>query len=186
MKTLTEQLNESLTINEAKRTKVNILVGRFQPFTLGHLKCVQNIYKTRGLKTVLCMIETNKTDDKKPFLTKVLMPFYKKLVKAYEEIEGLILIKNADIVKIGEELGALGLTAATWTCGTDRYDSYSKMVSKYAPDTEVVEIKRTDDDVSATAVRQALKADHNERFEELMPQVLYGMYDKLKEIMQAY
>ena len=32
MKTLTEQLNESLTINEAKRTKVNILVGRFQPF----------------------------------------------------------------------------------------------------------------------------------------------------------
>ena len=181
MKTITQFINESL-----KRTKVNILVGRFQPFTLGHLKCVQNIYKTRGLKTVLCMIETNKTDDKKPFLTKVLMPFYKKLVKAYEEIEGLILIKNADIVKIGEELGALGLTAATWTCGTDRYDSYSKMVSKYAPDTEVVEIKRTDDDVSATAVRQALKADHNERFEELMPQVLYGMYDKLKEIMQAY
>ena len=63
---------------------------------------------------------------------------------------------------------------------------YSKMVSKYAPDTEVVEIKRNDDDVSATAVRQALKADHKERFEELVPQVLYGMYDKLKEIMQAY
>lgn len=185
MRTLTQQLNESL-LNEAKRAGVNILVGRFQPFTLGHLKCIQYIYKTRGLKTVLCMIETNKTDDKKPFLTKILMPFYKKLVKAHEEIEGIVLVKNADIVKIGEELGALGLTAKTWTCGTDRYSSYSKMVQKYAPDTEVVEIKRDDDDVSATAVRQSLKADHKERFQELVPQVLYGMYDKLKDIMQVY
>ena len=185
MKTLVQQLNESL-LNEAKRTGVNILVGRFQPFTLGHLKCVQNIYRTRGLKTVLCMVETIKTDDKKPFLTKILMPFYKKLVKTYEEIEDIILVKNADIVKIGEELGALGLTAKTWTCGTDRYESYSKMAKKYAPDTEVVEIKRNDDDVSATTVRQALKADHKERFEELVPQVLYSMYDKLKDIMQSY
>lgn len=185
MKTLTQQLNESL-LNEAKRTGVNILVGRFQPFTLGHLKCIQHIYKTRGIKTVLCMIETTKTDDKKPFLTKVLMPYYRRLVKAYEEIEGIILVKNADIVKIGEELGALGLTAATWTCGTDRYESYSKMVQKYAPSVEVVEIKREDSDVSATEVRQTLKADHKERFEELVPQVLYNMYDKLKDIIQAY
>ena len=86
MKTLKEQLNESL-LNEAKRVEVIILVSRFQPFTLGYLKCIQNIYKTRGLKTVLCMIETNKTDNKKPFLTKILMPFYKKLVKAYEDPE---------------------------------------------------------------------------------------------------
>ena len=185
MKTLKEQLNESL-LNEAKRTGVNILVGRFQPFTLGHLKCVQNIYRTRGLKTVLCMVETTKTDDRKPFLTKILKPFYKKLVKAYEEIEDIILIKNADIVKIGEELGVLGLTAKTWTCGTDRYESYSKMAKKYAPDIEVVEIKREYSDVSATAVREAIKADHKDRFEELVPQVLYGMYDKLREVLLAY
>ena len=40
MKTITQFINESL-----KRTKVNILVGRFQPFTNGHLKCIQNVYK---------------------------------------------------------------------------------------------------------------------------------------------
>lgn len=180
MKTITQFINESL-----KRTKVNILVGRFQPFTNGHLKCIQNVYKNRGIKTVICMIETTKVDDRHPFLTKIILPYYKKLVKNYEEIEDIILIKSADVVKIGEELGALGLTAATWTCGTDRVQSYSRMVTKYAPDTELVEIKRNDDDVSATAVREALKAGHEDRFKELVPQVLWSMYEKLKNIMET-
>ena len=29
--------------------KLNMTIGRFQPFTLGHLKCCTNVYKTRGL-----------------------------------------------------------------------------------------------------------------------------------------
>lgn len=180
MKTITQFITEAL-----KRKGVNILVGRFQPFTLGHLKCIQNVYKTRGIKTVICMVETTKTDDRHPFLTKIIMPYYKKLISKYEEIENIILVKNADIVKIGEELGALGFTAATWTCGTDRIQSYSKMVSKYTPDTELIEIKRGDDDVSATAVREAIKAGHEDRFKELVPEVLWNMYPKLKNIIDS-
>ena len=55
------------------------------------------------------------------------------------------------------------------------------MVQKYAPDTEVVEIKRNDDDVSATAVRQALKDDNKDEYIKLMPKGTDILYDEFKE-----
>ena len=44
--------------------KVNILLSRFQPFTLGHLKCCTKVYKQRGIKTVLCVIDNVKPKEK--------------------------------------------------------------------------------------------------------------------------
>lgn len=166
---------------EASTTKVNILVGRFQPFTLGHLKCAEYVWKTYKIPTVICIIETTKADEKHPFLTSLLWNTYKKMVKNRDCFIDIIKVKNADLVKIGEALGLKGYTIKHWACGTDRYNDYVKMCKKYAPGVEVVEIKRSDDDISATQVRQVIRADHRERFEELVPQEEYTLYDKLKE-----
>lgn len=170
-------------ILESKRIPVNILVTRAQPITNGHIKCAERVWKTYKVPTVICMVDTTKVDDRHPFLTSLLWNTYKKLVKSRDCLIDIIKVKNADVVKIGEELGAKGYSVKYWTCGTDRYDAYKKMVDKYVPDVELIEIKRDDKDVSATEVRQAIAADHKERFEELVPQEIYPLYDKLKESM---
>ena len=38
--------------------KVNIVVGRFQPFTAGHYACITTAKKLRNLPTVICIINT--------------------------------------------------------------------------------------------------------------------------------
>lgn len=165
--------------------KVNILVGRFQPITLGHMKCAQNTYKTRGLKTVLCCIDTTKPDERHPFRTSLLWGVYRKMITDSECLEDIVLVKNADLVKIGEALGQKGYSIETWTCGTDRYADYKRMCTKYAPDVEVIEVHREDKDVSATEVRQAIAADHRDRFEELTPPAIHKLYPKLREALNS-
>ena len=157
--------------------EVNIMVGRFQPFTKGHLSCVESAYKKLGIPTVLCMIGVDeaKIDEKHPFPTSLLEPLYNEMLKSNKMIEDIIIIKSANIVEIGEALYDKGYIIRSWTCGSDRYIPYKKMVDKYAEqaklhkDVEVIEINRNDDDVSATQARAALKTGDKKGFDKLMP-----------------
>lgn len=172
-------------MNEAIMQKTNIVIGRFQPFTTGHLKCCTNVYKQRGLKTVLCVIDTTKTDVKHPFTTKLMWYALKQLVKQYDEIQDVVLVKSADILKIGEAVASKGYTVATWSCGSDRFEAYTKMCKKYAPEVEVIEIHREDNDVSGTQVRSLIKQGKREEFEELTPKPMHKLFDAFKDALDA-
>lgn len=167
---------------------VNILVGRFQPFTLGHLKCCEVIYKERKLKTVLLVIETKKPDQRHPFLTDMLWKAFQKLKSKY--VAGVIRVSNADLVKNIELLRKDGFEPVTWTCGTDRIDSYKKFVTNYgeqiglAPNFEVFEIPRTYSDISATAVRNAIRDGNQAEFERMTPTEFHSLYFKLKKALE--
>lgn len=167
---------------------VNILVGRFQPFTLGHLKCCEAIYKARKLKTVLLVIETTKTDKKHPFTTDMLWKAFQKLKSKY--VAGVIRVKDADIVKNAPLCRAEGFEPVTWTCGTDRLESYKRFVENYKEDAnladgfEVFEIPRTDSDISATAVRNAIRDQNLEEFERMTPKEFHPLYYKMKKALE--
>lgn len=163
--------------------KVNILLGRFQPFTLGHLKCATKVYKTKNIPTVLCVIDTIKQDDRHPFLTKMLWRYFRKLTEKYDEIQDIVLVKNADILAIGKALGEKNYDPVTWTCGTDRYSAYNSMCKKYAPSVEVIEIDRSEGDISATQVRQCIKAGDEDGFKRLVPECWWSLFSKLKEVL---
>lgn len=155
--------------------QVNILIGRFQPMTKGHLRCMEQAFAKFEVPTVICMIDTpdSKVDERHPFPSSLLLPLYKEIFKRSKLVHDIILVKNADIVKIGAELTNKDCQIRSWTCGTDRIDSYSKMASKYAEqaglasDFEMLEIKRGDEDESATKARAALLADNKEEFMKL-------------------
>lgn len=157
--------------------KVNITIGRFQPFTNGHMKCIEAAWKKLGVPTVVCMINTkdDKVDEKHPFPSSLTIPLYNDAFKKEKMIEKFILVSNADIVKIGELLYQEGYEIVSWTCGTDRIDSYTKMSDKYhdqahlSNEFQMIEIKRTDEDISATKVRQALRDDDKKTFDKLTP-----------------
>lgn len=152
---------------------VNILVGRFQPLTAGHIKCVDFIRK-KDLPTVICMIETKgidkktgKIDSKRPFPTELFIQNYRDILSDTIGIEDIVLIKSADIVKIKEILESKGYNIVSWSCGTDRFADYKRMAEKYAPEIEVIEIPRSEEDISATKARVALMEDNEEEFLKL-------------------
>ena len=161
--------------------QVNIIIGRFQPITMGHIKCAEQAKTKTRCKTVLCMIDTpdNKVDERHPFPSSALLPLYNDLFKNKGLIEDIVLVKNANIVAVGEELYKRGYEIRSWTCGTDRVSSYSRMAAKYseqahlAANFELIEVRRTDDDISATAARHALLNDDRITFTKLFPSGSY-------------
>lgn len=175
--------------------RVNIVIGRFQPFTKGHYACVEAAMNQKMLPTVICIIDTpeSKVDERHPFPSDMLTDLYGEFFSHDEKIVGVIPVKNADIVKIGEELKKHDFEIASWTCGTDRIDSYTKMSTKYkeqaglSDDFEMIEVYRTDEDVSATKARQALLDDDKKAFYSMIPQVSLStrlrinLYDHLKK-----
>ena len=169
--------------------KVNLLMGRFQPFTLGHMKCVDAAAK-KGLKTVIAQVETKSSDKKHPFTDTDIELAMQDLIKTTPDIVDIIKVKNADIVKIGVLFSQHGYEIAGWTCGTDRIESYTKMSSKYADqagltdDFQMIEVKRGDEDISATKVRNAILADDKQTFEKLTPRCFHKYYHKFQTIIK--
>jgi cytidyltransferase-like protein len=180
--------------------RVNIVVGRFQPFTAGHYVCVEAAKKLKDLPTVICMINTpeSKIDKRHPFTTDLLLYIYNELFSSDPYIEKVVPVKNADIVAIGEELKRYGYEIAAWTCGTDRYPTYAAMAEKYhdraglADDFEVIEVKRTDEDISATKARSCLLADDKQAFFSMMPrsvkpsdEFFYSLKEQIDKVYNA-
>ena len=68
-----------------------------------------------------------------------------------------------------------GIQICSWTCGTDRYASYSQMAEKYhdqahlSEDFEMIEVQRSDDDISATIVRDSIYKNNLETFLKMTP-----------------
>ena len=171
--------------------KVNIIIGRFQPFTLGHLKCAQEAQRKLGVKSVLLVINTVKQDARHPFLTKQIEKILDKMCKEEPTLTGYVLVKNADIVKNVEILREAGYEPISWTCGTDRYAQYETMVKKYGKDIdlddnfEVIEVKRGDEDISATAVRQALRNNDEDTYIGLVPNAWRRQFVFLRDIIMG-
>lgn len=179
MKTIKEFISESVGTSKS----VNIIVGRFQPLTMGHLKCAEYVWDEYKTPTVLCCIETTKTDKKHPFKTDILWSSFNKLKQNREYIEDLVKVKSADIVKITDMLSSRGYSISYWTCGTDRYNTYKRMVDKYAPTIELVEIKRDDSDISASKVRNYITDNDIESFKENTPKEIHRLFDKFRDSM---
>jgi nicotinic acid mononucleotide adenylyltransferase len=174
--------------------QVNIMIGRFQPITNGHMKCIDAAWNKLGIPTIIAMINTKdeKVDEKHPFPSSLLLPLYEDVFKKNNRIEKIILVRNANIVEIGETLYNDGYEIKSWTCGTDRVDSYKKMSDKYhneahlSDDFQIIEVKRSDEDISATKARQALVDDDRKLFSALTPlmtiksRITNNVYDKLR------
>ena len=173
------------------KTPTNIIIGRFQPLTDGHMKCIEAAWKELGIGTVICLVDTpeNKVDARHPFSTSVLLPIYNELKDTFKYINDIVVVKNADIVKIGEAVNDK-YEIKSWTCGTDRIDSYTKMSTNYkdqaglAPDFQMIEVKRGDGDISATKVRKALLDGDVKTFNRLTPYNTLRSY--IKEQNKVY
>lgn len=190
----TKVLNEGLNVpyKEKGKKPVNIFVGRFQPFTLGHVKVFEQMYKKNGYPVVVYLVRGGKPDpEKRPFDEDLQQAMFSEMTKQYPFLEAAFVVPNGSI----DTLFAAARPAyepMMWGYGTDRKKAYDAMINKpeyrnelgVDPEFTGFEIFRTDDDVSASKVRDALSIDDENTFKRMTPKSIHKFYKTLQDTLQ--
>jgi len=186
-------LNEALNVpyKERGKQKVNMIVGRFQPFTLGHAKVFKQIHDQNGLPVVVFTVRGKKIDlEKSPFSEETQQAMFAKMQKEYPFLEAMYIAPSAGIDTLYSMMRP-AYEPVLWGFGTDRKKAYEYMINKpeyreqldVDPDFKGYEIKRGDEDISASKVRQAIKLDDEKTFKRMTPKSIHDMYGVLQDVL---
>lgn len=189
----TVELNEALKVdhNEQGKTPVNMFVGRFQPFTLGHAKVLETIHKENGYPVVVFLVKAKnkkKGDEfKKPYDEKTQIEMFNQVKKQYPFLKEIFVINTGAIDTMFNEMRPK-YEPVLWGTGSDRMKSYGYQVNNDSyrdqlnarSDFGLFEIPRTDDNISATKVRNAMLDGDEKLFKSMTPKAIHSMYKELK------
>jgi hypothetical protein len=184
---------EALTVphKEQGKKKVNMIVGRFQPFTLGHAKVFKQIHDQNGLPVVVFTVRGKKPDpEKSPFSEELQQAMFAKMQREYPFIEAMYVAPSAAIDTLYSMLRPV-YEPILWGYGTDRKKQYDFMINKpeyreqlgVDPSFSGYEIKRADEDVSASKVREAIMLDDKKTFEKMTPKSIHDMWETLQDVL---
>ena len=142
--------------------EVKVCLGRFQPFTLGHLKMATykdlkgpdkeqqdklreqpNVKEIAKQKTIILAVSTpeDKVDTRHPFNDDVMKKEFDLIKKNYkDDIEDVLYVKSADICAWGALLKEYGYKASVWLTGSDEFSFYKGMAIK-VPEYEEKNVK---------------------------------------------
>ena len=190
-------VNEALTVDHAEQGKelVNMFVGRFQPFTLGHAKVLEAIHKENGYPVVVFLIKAKskkKGDEfRKPYSEDLQIKMFKQVQKQYKFLKEIIVLDRGAIDYMFNALRPK-YEPVLWGTGTDRMKSYGYQVNNDSyrdqlnvrSDFGLFEIPRNDNNISATQVRNALLDGDEKEFKKTTPKAIHKMYDVLKSELE--
>ena len=185
-------ITEALKVDYPEHGKklVNMFVGRFQPFTLGHAKVVETIHKQNGHPVVILLVKAKnkKKEDafKRPYDEDTQVAMINSLKSKYP-IEEVFVIPTGGIDTMFNAMRPK-YEPVLWGTGSDRMKTYGYQVDKqeYRDDLDVrddfglFEIPRTGKNISATQVRNAMLDGDEKLFKKLTPKPLHNMYAELK------
>lgn len=191
----TSPILEALKVDYPEQGKklVNMFVGRFQPFTLGHAKVLEAIHKENGYPVVVLLVKSKnpkfkKGDEfRKPYDTDTQIKMFNEVKKQYKFLKEILIVPTGGIDTIFNALRPK-YEPVLWGTGTDRLKSYGYQVNNDSyrdqlncrADFGLFEIPRNDDNISATQVRNALLDGDEKAFKRMTPKAIHKMYDELK------
>lgn len=190
-------LNEALTVKHTEQGKepVNMFVGRFQPFTLGHAKVLESMYKENGHPVIVFLVKskTVKKGDEfsRPYEEQTQVEMFNKVKKQYPFLKEIFIVPSAAIDTMYNEIRPK-YEPVLWGTGSDRIKAYGYMVNNDSyrdqlnvrSDFALFEIPRTDDEISATKVRNAMLNDNEKEFQSMTPKAIHPMYNELKSKLE--
>jgi cytidyltransferase-like protein len=193
IRTATKTLNEGLNVpyKEQGKKPVNIFVGRFQPFTLGHVKVFEQMYKKNGYPVVVFLVRSGKSDpEKNPFSEDLQQAMFADMTKQYPFLEAAFVVPNGGIDTLFSTVRP-AYEPMMWGYGSDRKNAYDGMINKpeyreqlgVNPAFTGFEIKRTDDDISASRVRNAITIDDEATFKKMTPKSIHNFYKTLQDTL---
>ena len=196
LKHQTSPILEALKVDYPEHGKklVNMFVGRFQPFTLGHAKVVETIHKQNGYPVVILLVKAKnkKKEDafKRPYDEETQVEMINRLKSKYP-IEEVFVIPTGGIDTMFNAMRPK-YEPVLWGTGSDRMKTYGFQVDKpeYREDLGVrtdfglYEIPRTGKNISATQVRNAMLDGDEKLFKKLTPKPVHDMYNELKSKLE--
>lgn len=161
--------------------EVAVMMGRYQPPQVGHLKMKAEAQRS-GLPVAVFVIRGEKSDPKKsPFPIELQTEMFKAVFGDDQQIYRATTGFIGDIVHF---LRTRDMEPKLFVCGSDRVKTYQSQLDRYSQkwslEAKVIEVERTDEDASATAVRQALVEEDREKFVELTSESALKLFDELK------
>ena len=158
---------------------LGVYLGRFQPLTKAHYEIIQEMARNNDNGIIYITSTSKKSIDKNPFPIDLR-------VKILEEIcPSNITIKVVENGFLPDELNKLDYNTFNLYSGTDRVESYLKF-NKYMENDKkinIVEVQRSDEDISATLVRKSLIEDDISTFHNLTNESTYKYFNILKECL---
>ena len=169
--------------------QAEIFLGRLQPIHNGHKKIIG------GMKNPVVVLIKGKKSSQDKKKNPLDAAYQIKLIKMIAPKADVYIAATGYVPSIIADIKAqFGYDITKVHAGTDRVAGYRKQidaVNKKADadpgiariDAQVVEVKRGDDDVSATKVRDAIKSDDLAAFKKLVPAAIYGEWNTLKTML---
>ncbi len=147
--------------------------------------------KHNGLPTVIFMISNKKMDKKHPFSDELIQKEMDMLKKSLKGIENTAYVSSADIVKLGQWCYENNYEPQRWITGSDRLAAYKRQAENpkyqdlghFPSSFTTLEVPRTDDDISATKVREAIANDDLDTFKKMMPDGTEKLFGEFKEAL---
>lgn len=157
------------------KKKVNIIVGRFQPFHNGHLSMIKELYDANKLPVVLVVVNTGKQSEQSPFTEKTISSYLDNVINENQKIiADYVFTKRGFIDDVVEALRPK-YEPILWGVGEDRIDGYQMQLElnfrKGNPLnlSDKFLIMKTSRIVNGVDVRKMIQDDNFNKFKDAVP-----------------
>ena len=152
--------------------KIVFAIGRFFPPTIGHMRLAEKIREVADEKEADTMVFL--TSWKKAVKGKKVVeysPSPSDLQKAFGGLAKVCPYTPKDFFEVCQRVYDQGYRDVTVVCGTDRAKKFSHVFRDYFKDVkaEIVEVPRTDEDISSTKMRQFVVEGDKKSFRKNLP-----------------
>lgn len=171
--------------------KINVIMGRFQPFHNGHLRMIKELKEKNNFPTFIVAVHPgHNKSGKSPFAKDMVEKYLDSIAKNNEDVEGFILVERGLLGSAINKLLEAGYEPHLVGAGDDRKDDYEKQVD-YIKNSEIADrlpkgfkIVETPRTSSATDVREKLLDNDFVGFKKLVPKEVSNYYNNLVSMIK--
>lgn len=186
----TIQFNNTYEKQKGRGSKeVNLIIGRFQPFHLGHLKTIKEMKSKNNLDTIVAIICPNNINPESPFDKDVVKKYMNLIKKANKEIDNFFIFKQGILTNIISKLNNEGYKINLLASGEDRKPDYQKQLEyiKYSNkydginDIEIFDVEII---TSGSKVRENLLSGNYSQFKKMVPSEISSLFTILSGLIK--
>jgi hypothetical protein len=177
---------EAIT-NKKSPEEINLLIGNFQPVSIGHIKAAEALHKKNGKKIVLVAIKGSEPSIMSPFSLDETKYILDKVQQHYPELIHSVKIINRGGIE--EVLKALDnhLTPMLWGSSPNRIEEYAvqldyikkkKIPLRLNKDFKLVEVPSY---IESKKIIDTIKDEDFEEFKKLVPPCTISQFFNLKK-----
>ena len=183
---ITELKDMEAENDQSHLESVNVVIGRYQPFTIGHLGMAKELYKINGLPSVYIYIRSKSGKNSK-FSDNLTINYMDDIAKGQDLVKDAWSMTGSFIPVVIMETQRRGYNPVLIGAGEDRAKTYTGMAKRMKnitthPDFAIQELKGRL--TSGTEVRQAILDGDEKKFKKFTPKQIHPYYKQLKDELE--